>query len=72
MKKNRQTPEDFRRLIKSSLQKQEKSIYWLAAEVEDKWGTPTPNTIYRYLRGEVDIASESLGKILAVLGLAVK
>lgn len=62
-------PQDFRKLIVQALKKQDKSKYWLAHLGLD--GQPAPNTIYRYLRGELDITGEPLAVLLAAVGISV-
>ena len=59
---------DFRQIITDELQRQQKSAWWLGQET----ATPHLNTVYRYLRGEIDLTGDKLAKILDALQIEVK
>lgn len=58
---------DFRDIIRRHLEHCDVTVYWLGQQDD----TPTANTIYRYLRGEIDLRGENLAAILNVLGASI-
>lgn len=57
---------DHRDAVESSLKKREKSIYWLAAQLEGKMSR---NLVYAYIRGDSGISMENEKAINKVLGI---
>jgi len=53
----------FREAILAELKRQGRSRYWLANKVEQS----SANTVYQYLRGEVNLGSHRLAEILEIL-----
>lgn len=64
---NREKEVDFRALITRELKRKEQSVTWLA----EQEGCPHRNSIYRYLREERDIRSQSLAAMLKALEIHV-
>lgn len=59
-------PADFRTLIAERLRELGKSKYWLVQQLN---GDPSSNSLYSYMRGESDLGTQKLAKILDVLGI---
>jgi len=53
----------FRKAIKEELKRQGQSKYWLAQQLE----LTTANTIYRYLRGDLNLSGHRIAEMLQVL-----
>jgi len=58
----------LREVIIAELKRQNLSRYWLARRVE----LSSPNTIYQYLRGEIDLRGYRISELLDILGLEIK
>lgn len=59
---------DFRALILNRLEQLGKTKRWLAQEMK---GHPSQNLIYTYLRGECDMTSDNLARVLDRLGIQI-
>jgi len=56
----------FRNVILDRLKEDDRSNYWLAHAVSDKFEV-TPDSIYRYLRGETDATGYTIASCFKVL-----
>lgn len=62
-------PTDFRTIILKRLKQLGKSRYWLAEKVGD---SPSRTSIYEFLRGEHDLYSAHVAKLLDVLDIETR
>ena len=62
---------DLRQLILDRLEQTGMSRYELGIELE-RLKVYTPNSLYRYLRGDADASGAAIGAMLEVLGLEVR
>ena len=58
---------DFRRIIAKAAKQQEMSLYELGGK-----STLHRNTLYRYMRGELDLSGERIAELLALLKVRVE
>lgn len=59
---------DIRALINRRLRELGHSPYWLAEAARDK---PSRNAVYSYLRGDSDMGSAGIGRLLDLLDLQI-
>jgi transcriptional regulator with XRE-family HTH domain len=59
---------DFRKIVRQTMEDQGISVYELAKRP----GMPAKNTLYRWLRGELDLTGDRLSTVLDSLGVEIR